>query len=106
MESFGGKIRDMRIEKGDPLRKVAAFLDIDQAILSKIETGKRTATRENVLKLEEYFGVPPGSLLVLWLSDRIVSGLREEELAMDAINLAEKRLTNSDMQVTKENNKT
>lgn len=106
MESFGRKIRELRIGKGDPLRKVAAFLDIDQAILSKIETGKRTATRENVLKLEEYFGVPPGSLLVLWLSDRIVSGLREEELAMDAINLAEKRLTNSDMQVTKENNKT
>jgi len=103
MESFAGKIRNMRIAKGDPLRKVAAFLDIDQAILSKIETGKRTATRENVLKLEEYFSGAPGSLLVLWLSDRIVSGLREEELALEAIRLSEKRLGHQALPVTKEN---
>jgi transcriptional regulator with XRE-family HTH domain len=103
MESFAGKIRNMRIAKGDPLRKVAAFLDIDQAILSKIETGKRTATRENVLKLEEYFSVAPGSLLLLWLSDRIVSGLREEELALEAIRLSEKRLGHQALPVTKEN---
>ena len=103
MECFGGKIRELRIGKGDPLRKVAAFLDIDQAILSKIETGKRTATRENVLKLEEYFSVAPGSLLLLWLSDRIVSELREEELALEVIRLSEKRLGHQTLPVKKEN---
>lgn len=92
MESFGGKIRELRIGKGDPLRKVAAFLDIDQAILSKIETGKRTASRENVLKLEEYFRVAPGALLVIWLSEKIVTELGGEELALEAISLAEKKI--------------
>lgn len=92
MESFGRKIRELRIGKGDPLRKVAAFLDIDQAILSKIETGKRTASRENVLKLEEYFGVAPGTLLLLWLSEKIVTDLGGEELALEAIRLAEKKI--------------
>lgn len=92
MESFGGKIRELRIGKGDPLRKVAAFLDIDQAILSKIETGKRTASRENVLKLEEYFSVAPGALLVIWLSEKIVTELGGEELALEAISLAEKKI--------------
>jgi len=92
METFAGKIRDLRLGKGDPLRKVASFLDIDQAILSKIENGKRTATRENVLKLEEYFSLVPGTLLLLWLSDKIVSELGEEELAMEAIGLAEKKI--------------
>ncbi len=92
MESFGGKIRELRIGTGEPLRKVAAFLDIDQAILSKIETGKRTASRENVLKLEEYFRVAPGALLVIWLSEKIVTELGGEELALEAISLAEKKI--------------
>ncbi len=92
METFAGKIRELRLQKGDPLRKVAAFLDIDQAILSKIENGKRTALRENVLRLEEYFGLVPGTLLVQWLSDRIVSEMGEEDLAMEAIRLAEKKI--------------
>ncbi|HCM59271.1 MAG TPA: hypothetical protein DIS74_02640 [Bacteroidales bacterium] len=92
METFAGRIRELRLQKGDPLRKVAAFLDIDQAILSKIENGKRTATRENVLKLEEYFRLVSGTLLLLWLSDKIVSELGEEELAMEAIRLAEKKI--------------
>jgi len=104
MESFGRKIRELRIGKGDPLRKVAAFLDIDQAILSKIETGKRTAARENVLKLEEYFGMVPGTLLVLWLAERIVYELGEEELALEALEIAEKRIgySLSSKPVTKE----
>ena len=103
METFAGKIRELRLQKGDPLRKVAAFLDIDQAILSKVENGKRTALRENVLRLEEYFGLVPGTLLVQWLSDRIVSEMGEEDLAIEAISLAEKKIGyRSDVPVTKE----
>lgn len=102
MLNFAGKIRQMRLQKGDPLRKVAAFLDIDQAILSKIENGKRTATRDNVVKLEEYYGVEPGSLMVLWLSDKIVLEVGREVQAMEAISLAEKRIGYlSEEQVTK-----
>jgi predicted nucleotidyltransferase len=92
MQTFAGKIRDLRLKKGDPLRKVAAFLDIDQAILSKIETGKRTATRDHVIKLEGYYGVEPGTLMLLWLSDKIVLEVSGEELAVEAIGLAEKKI--------------
>jgi len=90
--SFADKIRELRLQKGDPLRKVAAFLDIDQAILSKIENGKRTATRENVLKLEEYYGVEPGTLMVMWLADKIILEVGGEEQAIEAISLAKKRI--------------
>lgn len=103
METFAGKIRALRLQKGDPLRRVAAYIDIDQAILSKIENGKRTASRENVIKLEEYFGVVPGTLLVQWLADRIVFEMGNEELAMEAIGLAEKKIGYiSGVPVTKE----
>lgn len=92
MLNFAGKIRELRLQKGDPLRKVAAFLDIDQAILSKIENGKRNATRENVAKLEEYYEVETGTLMVLWLADKIIFELGGEEKAIEAIALAEKRI--------------
>jgi len=100
--SFADKIRELRLKKGDPLRKVASFLDIDQAILSKIENGKRIATRVNVIKLEEYYGVKPGTLVVLWLSDKIVREVSGEEQAIEAIAIAEKRIGYlSGRQVTK-----
>ena len=37
MDSLGETIRQLREDKKLPLRTVAAFLDIDQAILSKME---------------------------------------------------------------------
>jgi len=89
---FAVKIRELRLQKGDPLRKVAAFLDIDQAILSKIEHGRRTAARDNVIKLEEYYGLKNGTLMVLWLSDKILNEVRGEEQAIEAISLAEKSI--------------
>lgn len=92
MLNFAGKIRELRLRKGDPLRKVASFLDIDQAILSKIENGKRITTRANVIKLEEYFGVEAGTLMILWLADKIIHEVGGEVQAIEAIALAEKRI--------------
>jgi predicted nucleotidyltransferase len=92
MHTFATKIKELRQEKGDPLRKVSAFVDIDQAILSKIENGKRFATRENVVRLEEYYKVEKSSLLVLWLSDKILYEVHGEDIADEAIRLAEERI--------------
>lgn len=44
MNTFGGYLRELREAKGLPLRKVAAELDIDTSILSKIERNERKAT--------------------------------------------------------------
>ena len=55
MDTIGILIRKLRLEKGYPLRKVAAFLDIDQAILSKMERGQRRISKEQVVKLAKFF---------------------------------------------------
>ena len=44
--SFGAYLREMREQKGLPLRKVAAQLDVDTSILSKIERDARSASIE------------------------------------------------------------
>lgn len=92
-ENIGTILRKLRQSKGLPLRKVAAFLDIDQAILSKIERGKRNATRHQVLKLADYYHVHRDELLVQWLSDKLVYQLVDENLADKALKIAEEKVT-------------
>ena len=46
MNSFGEYLREKREKIGLPLRKVAAELDIDTSILSKIERNEREATND------------------------------------------------------------
>ncbi len=92
MDSFGDTIRKLREEKELPLRTVAAFLDIDQAILSKIERGHRKPSREIVVKLAGYFKVKENDLLVSWLSDKLVYELEDEDVALKALQVAEEKV--------------
>ncbi len=92
MESLGDTIRKLREDKELPLRTVAAFLDIDQAILSKIERGQRKPSREQVVKLAAYFKVKENDLLVAWLSDKLVYEVEDEDMALKALQVAEERV--------------
>jgi predicted nucleotidyltransferase/plasmid maintenance system antidote protein VapI len=92
MESFGGIVRELRLDKKLPLRTVAAFLDIDQAILSKIERGQRKTSRDIVVKLATYFNTDKDRLLVAWLSDNLVYQVKDEEIALEALQVAEDKI--------------
>jgi len=93
MESFGNIIRKLREEKKLPLRTVAAFLDIDQAILSKVERDLRKASRTQVLKLTDYFGIKENDLLIAWLSDKLLYEVADEEIALEALKVAEEKFS-------------
>jgi HTH-type transcriptional regulator, competence development regulator len=92
MDSLGETIRKLREDMELPLRTVAAYLDIDQAILSKIERGLRNANREQVIKLAEFFKVKENDLLVSWLSDKLVYEVADEEVALEALQVAEEKV--------------
>jgi len=96
MDNLGITIRKLREEKGLPLRSVAAYLDIDQAILSKIERGQRHASREQVVKLASYFKMDESDLLVSWLSDKLVyevaDGSVPYTIALKALQVAEEKI--------------
>lgn len=92
MESLGDRIRKLREEKDLPLRTVAAYLDIDQAILSKIERGQRKASRGQVVKLADYFKVKENDLLIAWLADKLVCEVEDEEVALQAIHVAKEKI--------------
>ena len=92
MKSLGNILRKLRESKQLPLRIVAAFLDFDPAIMSRIERGQRKASRGQILKLAEYFSVDENELLVAWLSDKIVYEISEEENAIAALKVAEEKI--------------
>lgn len=92
MLSIGKQIRKLREERGLPLRKVAAKLDIDQSILSKIERGERKASKKQIIKIAEIFNVGEKELLINYLSDNILYQLIDEDLAVDALKVAERKI--------------
>lgn len=92
MESLGTMIKTLREENDLPLRKVAAFLDIDQAILSKFENGNRQLKRGQVEQLAEYFKTDKKPMLIQWLAEKLLSELNDEEIALEALHMAEERL--------------
>lgn len=91
-ETIGEKLRHIREEKELPLRKVAALLDIDVAILSKMERGERRITKEVVLKLADIYDYNTDELLVSFLSDKILYEIQDEDLGIEALKLAEARV--------------
>lgn len=92
IERIGGKLRKLREETELPLRKVAAMLDIDIAILSKMERGERPLSKEVVTKLAKIYKHDEEELTILFLSQKIVNEYGEEELALKAMQVAEEQI--------------
>lgn len=90
-KTIGEKLRHIREEKELPLRKVAALLDIDVAILSKMERGERRITKEVVLKLANIYDYNVDDLLVSFLSDKILYEIQDEDLGIEALKVAEEK---------------
>ena len=91
-ENIGDKLRKLREENELPLRKVAALLDIDVAILSKMERGERPLTKEVVSKLSKIYKHDEEELTILYLSQKILNEIGEEDLALKAMQVAEEQI--------------
>ena len=92
---LGNKIRSLRDEQGILQRQVAAFLEIDTPMFSKIERGDRRAKRSQVIQMATYFKVDEKEMLTLWLADKVLDALEDEdedELKLTAIETAKSKL--------------
>lgn len=72
---------------------MAAYLEIDTPMFSKIERGDRRAKRSQVIQMATYFKVDEKEMLTLWLADKILDALEDEdELKLTAIETAKSKL--------------
>ncbi|NCO55241.1 MAG: transcriptional regulator [Bacteroidetes bacterium CG02_land_8_20_14_3_00_31_25] len=92
MQLFGEIIRKLREERELPLRKVAAILDTDQSLLSKIERNERRASKVQVIQLAKIFKVNEKNLLVQYYSDKVAYDLIEEKTAKEILQVAEQKI--------------
>lgn len=90
---LGQKIRELRSQNNLLLRQVAARLEVDTALISKIERGERTASRQQVIEIAAYLQANEEELLTLWLADKIEATVVEEPtIAYAAMKLVHKNL--------------
>ena len=89
---FANKIRKLREQNGMLQRKVAAALDMDAGLYSKIERGERPAKREQVINLASILHTDEKELLTLWLADKIKEITEsEKDIAAEAMEMVKMR---------------
>lgn len=90
---FGRKIKELRDEQGVLQRQLAALLEIDTPMFSKIERGDRKAKREQVIKIAEFFHQDVNEMLTLWLADKVLETVKNEDtINLAAINIAKEEI--------------
>ena len=92
MSTLGLKLRELREQAGLTLRKAAMQVDIDVAILSKMERGERKFSKELVLKLAELYKANSNKLIIDFLSEKVLYELENEDFGLEALKVAEKQL--------------
>jgi transcriptional regulator with XRE-family HTH domain len=93
MTHLGKRIRDLREKQNLLLRQVAAYLEVDTALMSKIERGDRKPSKQQVIKIAEFLKAGEDELLTLWLADKIESTIvNEPKVAYQAMKIANKNL--------------
>ena len=90
---LGQKIRELREKQHLLLRQVAAHLEVDTALISKIERGERNASKHQVIDIAKFLKANEEEFLTLWLADKIESTIvGEPKVAYRAMKIANKNL--------------
>lgn len=92
LTSFGEYVRQLRLNEGLPLRKIAAQLDIDPSLLGKIERNERQPTKELVTAIAKIFKQNPKDLYSEFISDQFAYKIVEDDVHIDVLKVAEKKV--------------
>lgn len=86
-QTFGEWLRQMRDEKGVPLRVVAAAADMDQAHLSKIELGQRIPTEKQAAAMARYFGIDSHDMEARRIAEKFRQDFADNPAAGKAVQM-------------------
>jgi HTH-type transcriptional regulator, competence development regulator len=90
--NFGEHIKQLREQNQLLQRQLANALDMDTAMLSKIERGERRAKREHIPILALQLKTNEKDLFTIWLADQIYQLVENEEQALQALKIAENEI--------------
>ena len=90
--NFGEHIKQLREQNQLLQRQVASVLEIDTAMLSKIERGERRAKREHIPILASLLKSNEKELFTIWLADQVYEIIKEESNPSEILQVVEKEL--------------
>lgn len=86
-------IKQLREEQGLLQRQIAAELEIDTPMYSKLERGERMPKREQIGIIADLLNSDEKELRTLWLADKVIKTLQEDkDLSYSAVKIVEKHL--------------
>lgn len=86
-------LRELREAKGLLLREVGAALSLDPTLLSKMERDERMPTRTQINALADFYKEQKKEIIIAWLSDKLTDQVHGEDWAMEAMKVAEEKLS-------------
>ena len=86
--NFGEHIKQLREQNHLLQRQVANALDMDSAMLSKIERGERRAKREHIPILASQLRTNEKELYTIWLADQVYEIIKEESNPSEIVQVA------------------
>ncbi len=87
--TFNTLIKAQRIKKKLLVRDVAAFLEVDSALVSRFEKGERIPTKEQLVKLTDFLQLKEKDITASWLGAKIFKAYQYEDYIVEALHVAE-----------------
>ena len=88
-------LKNAREKKNLKTREVAQLIGIDQALISKFESGSRKPTKNQIIKLASLLEIDLETLMVAWLKEKILYEIGSDEFAIKAMNLVKEEVENT-----------
>jgi len=82
---FAERIKRLREERQLLQRQLAAVLEIDTPMYSKIERGDRRAKREQIPIIAKILQADSEELLALWLADQVTAVVEDDKEISDKV---------------------
>lgn len=89
---FGRRLKKFRVDNGLTISQLSELTEFDPSLISRLESGKRIATDEQVRILSEVFKAEYKELHALLLSDSIYNIVSEYSYAPEILSLVEERV--------------
>ncbi|MAU70814.1 MAG: transcriptional regulator [Pseudozobellia sp.] len=92
MERLSELLKSKREKKRLLLREVASRIEVDTALISKIENNDRMPTQEQLKKLSLTLEIDFDRLLVLWYAEKIFEEIKDEALAPEILKMVSRKI--------------
>ena len=88
-------LKNARDKKNLKTREVAQLIGIDQALISKFESGSRKPTKDQIIKLASILEIDLETLMVAWLKEKILYEIGNDDFALKAMNIVREEVENT-----------